>query len=492
MREFHKIVGKKYRYSETLETNISTQYLGDKATNWGVWEMMRECFQNVMDEAQVQAEAKGGHLSDHLIVNDWIKVDGESWWQIADKGRGADLHQILYLGLSGKRNQNLRGEKGEGQLLAFLVAVKEEIGMFFVSQDYAIKPFISKENGHDHLALAVYRTNKPIKGTRVLIEKHNDVEYYIEDRKYFFPDLKKPRKQREKTHTYSTPTCSTNRKAFKPRDGQPSLYLKGIYVKKINALLSYNLQESRISRDRDFIDEEDLIQEIGPIWGAEKNISRLTVLIREATSWDSNKIEMRVTEFNPEHRDAWRSAFRKVAGARRAVLWTDDIIAREAYRKGYAVLKVERSAIRWALECCNIKLDSDVAQKTDPYRELKTDYQERRLFKTFTEIASLCSWGDREFKVFKTTGSDSRYDNRLAFHNNGTEYFLRSFIKTSCFQTLLKVFVHEETHRMYGAPDESREFESGQAELWMNIVKYAAVYVNEQMKKWGGSVANDR
>ena len=487
MKKSYKLIGKKYDFADILETNISVEYLSDAATNWGIWEMIRECFQNIMDEAQVQAEVAGDHLSDHLTVNDWIKVDGESWWQIADKGRGADLHQILYLGLSGKRDQNLRGEKGEGQLLAFLVAVKEEIGMFFVSQDYAIKPFISKENGHDHLALAVYRTSKPIKGTRILIEKNDDVDYYISDRKYYFPDLKKPRKQRARNYSDSTPRCAPTRKAFKPRDGRPSLFLKGIYVKPIDALLSYNLQESRISRDRDFIDEEDLILEIGPIWGAEKNIDRLKVLIREATSWDSNKIEMRVPEFTPEHPDAWRSAFRKVAGARRAVLWTDDIIAREARRKGYAVLKVERSAIRWALEYCNIKLDSDVAKATDPYRELKPDYQEQRLFNIFTEIARRCNWSDgRTFKVFKPQGENRGYDNRLAFQKGDETYFLRGHIKNARFEDLLLTFIHEETHRQFRAPDESREFEDGQAELWLNIVKYAAGYVNEQMKKWDG------
>ena len=136
------------------------------------------------------------------------------------------------------------------------------------------------------------------------------------------------------------------------------------------------------------------------------------------------------------------------------------------------------------LEQCGIKYDKDVAKEVEPYRILKANGRERRVFKIFIEIANLCGWSETTFKVFKPTGSDSRYDNRLAFHSYGTEYFLRSYVKEATFKALLQTFLHEETHRQFGAPDESREFEKGQAKLWMDVVEYAAFYVHQQMRDW--------
>ena len=193
---------------------------------------------------------------------------------------------------------------------------------------------------------------------------------------------------------------------------------------------------------------------------------------------------MRIEHFDPEYPAAWRSAFRKVAGGRRAVLWTNDIIAREARRSGYKVLKIERYTVILALELCGIKYDKDVAKACDPYRILKADSQEKKLFKIFAEIAELCGWDKMEFKVFKPTGRDSQFDNRLAFYLDGEEYYLRSYIRDFEFKSLLRTFVHEETHRQFGAPDESRQFESGQAKLWLDIVENAAGYVHKQIRDW--------
>ena len=473
-----KLGQRKYEFSEVLETNISTEYLGDDATNWGIWEMMRESFQNIMDEAQ--HSANGGHLADHLWV-DVTKVNGNEYHRIRDKGRGADLNQILYLGWSGKRGKGMRGEKGEGQLLAFLVGVKEEIDTWFVSKDYAIRPFINTDNGHPHLALQVYRTNKEIIGTQILVEKGNfDVGYYITDRKYFFPDLKKPRKKTVRGDN----KAPSIKKSFEKKRGGTKLYMKGIYVKDINALFSYNLKTAKISRDRDMVSEEDLLVEIREIWNDEKRHNHLVSLISTATGWGCSEIEMRIENFDPQYPDAWRSAFRKVAGGRRAVLWTDDIIAREARRSGYKVLKIERSAVLFALAYCGIKFDHEVASKSDPCKILKThSAREGKIFRIFDEIAGVCGWNDSIFEVFKPTGRDSEFDNRLAFYKSGVHYFRRSHIEESTFEELFKTFLHEETHRRFGAPDESREFESGQAQLWLEVIKNASKLVLKAIKE---------
>lgn len=468
-----RLLGRKYEFEQTLETNISIDYLGDEGTSWGIWEMVRECVQNLMDEAQVQAELKGGHLSEHI----WF-WKGDKFWRLRDMGKGAELNDIFYLGFSGKRGSGLRGEKGEGQLLAFLVAAREGIECYFISKDYALEPRISQGNGYGHLVMDLYRRGKEIVGTRVLIGRHSMVDFYIEGRRDMFPDLVKPRK----TGVERSPS---SRQIF--IKGPSKLFLKGIYVKDIDALFSYNLRESRISRDRDLVSEEDLIGEIQYIWGDETRVANIERLIREGMQWSTDKLEMRMHSVylgSEKLKVAWRKAFRNIAGSRRAVSWTNDIIAREARRKGYQVVKVERSVVSFALFDSGIKQDTDVAKQVDPYRIVQPTKREKKLFWILREIALLCKRGPAEFKVFKPTGSSGEYDNRLAFQKGDEIYYRRSHISESTLGELVKTWVHEEAHRSSGAPDESREFESTQAEIWLDIVKFAAGYLNSQMLKW--------
>jgi len=270
------------------------------------------------------------------------------------------------------------------------------------------------------------------------------------------------------------------------------LYLKGIYVRYIDALFSYNLSESRISRDRDVVSEDDLIGEIADIWAEVVNFRQIKSLLEQATGWSTSKLEMRVAFWAPGKTQsaAWRKAFRKLAGQSRAVLWTNDLITREARRKGYVVIRIEQQMVLNALVSAGVKRDCDVAKQADPYEELKPTKREKALFEALEEVARLCQWGNsRKLKVFKSTGADSEYDNRLAFQLGDWLYFKRSHIAESTFGELLKTLVHEETHRQTGAPDESREFEAGQAKLWLDVVKYASGYVNGQLVAWNAEQA---
>ena len=472
-----RLLNRKYVYASTMETNISTDYVDGTSSTWGEWELVRECMQNMMDEADHLAQEQGGHLSDHLHISQTAR-HGSKWWCLRDMGRGTDVANILYLGLSGKRGQGCRGEKGEGQLLAFLVAARKKIGLVFVSQDYLLIPRISDDNGHSHLVLDLYRAQKPIVGTRIFIENQYVISFYLKDRRKFFPDLVKPKGPEKSPST---------RKIFEPDDEGAKLYLKGIFVRKIDALFSYNLTESRISRDRDVVSEDDLIDEIREIWNEVVSVRKITRLLKEACLWGSEKLEMRIPFFTlgQKQKRAWRKAFRDLAGCSRAVLWTNDLITREARRKSYVVVRIEQQPVFEALCQAGIKKDCDVAKAQDPYQELGPNKNEQALFAIFDDIANRCNWENgRTFKVFKPTGADASYDKRLAFQRGNYLYFNRSHLAHSTFGELLQTFVHEETHRQFGAPDESREFEAGQARLWLEIVKYASRHVNHQLVTW--------
>jgi len=472
-----RLLNRKYVYESTLETNISTDYVDGTSSTWGEWELVRECMQNMMDEADYLVQEQGGHLSDHLHVSQAAR-HGSKWWCLRDMGRGTDVANILYLGLSGKRGQGYRGEKGEGQLLAFLVAVRKKIGLIFASQDYLLIPRISDDNRHPHLALDLYRVQKPIVGTRIYIENTPSIKTYLKGRREFFPDLVKP-KGPEKS--------PSKRKIFDPDDDAAKLYLKGILVRQIDALFSYNLSQSRISRDRDVVSEDDLIDEMREIWNEVVSVRKITRLLKEACEWGSEKLEMRIPFFTlgQKQQRAWRKAFRELAGHSRVVLWTNDLIAREARRKQYVAIRIEQQPLFEALCQAGIKKDCDVAKAQDPYQELKPNKDEHTLFALFDDIADRCHWENgRTFKVFKPTGADASYDKRLAFQRGNYLYFNRSHLAHSTFGELLQTFVHEETHRQCGAPDESREFEAGQARLWLDIVKYASGHVNHQLVTW--------
>jgi hypothetical protein len=473
----HRFSKYQYHYESTQQTNISADYVDGSSSPWGEWELVRECMQNMMDECDHLAQTQGGHLSDYLHVAS-IRHDGSDWWSLSDPGRGTDVANILYLGLSGKRGQNYRGEKGEGQLLAFLVAARKGIGIMFRSQDYLLTPRIDRDNGHPHLALDLYRAAKPIQGTVILIQRRPGIDAYIKTRGAFFPDLVKPRGPEK------SPSA---KKVFKSRTGQSKLYHKGIFVRDIDALFSYNLSESKISRDRDLVSEDDLINEIGQVWNEVTSVPFITRLLQETKSWSSEKLEMRIPRYDLGERQQalWRKVFRELAGHRRAVLWTDDLVAREARRREYVVIKIENKAVFEALWNAGIKRDCDAAQAAEPYEELLPTKKHLALFAIFGDIAQCCNWEDgRTFRVFKPTGADASYDKRLAFRRGNDLYFNRSYLETAPFGDLLSSFIHEEVHRQFNAPDESREFEEGQAELWLSVVKYAAQLVNHYLLTW--------
>jgi hypothetical protein len=425
-----RLLNRKYVYESPLETNISTDYVDGTSSTWGEWELVRECMQNAMDECDYLAQTQGGHLSDHLHISQTAR-HGSKWWCLRDMGRGTDVANILYLGLSGKRGQGCRGEKGEGQLLAFLVAARKKIGLVFASQDYLLIPRISDDNRHPHLVLDLYRAQKPIVGTRIFIENTPTTDIYLRDRRKFFPDLVKP-KGPEKS--------LSKRKIFDPDDEGAKLYLKGIFVRKIDALFSYNLSQSRISRDRDVVSEDDLIEEIGKVWSEVVSVHKVTRLLKEALNWYSEMLEMRIPLFTlgQKHNRIWRKAFRQLAGQGRAVLWTNDLIAREARRKGYVVIKIEHQPVFEALYQAGIKRDCGVAQARDPYQELRPNKNEQAAFAIMEDIANRCHWENgRTFKVFKPTGADASYDKRLAFQRGNYLYFKRFHLATATFGDLL-------------------------------------------------------
>jgi len=474
MAEFLKVNGKKYRFDRQILTNISLEYLNDEASKWGPWEMVRECMQNIMDEADYQADQNGGHLSEYMEIWKDYKVNGQQYWRIWDEGRGVDLEDILFLGISGKRGTHYRGQKGEGQLMAFLVAVREGIGLYMTSRDWAIEPVIIKDK-YEVLALNVYKHRSTHPGTRIFIEWNTAADEYLQYAKDYFPDYKKLRKRTARVTSSggrkTKKTRSPSTKAiFEPKSWQGArLFVKGIFVREIDAVFSYNL-DIPLNRDRNIVDDNDLIPEITRELSELKTFSKIRQIIREVVILDDRrKLEGRVQRLDPEDPKRWVSALRKeTGGSRKTVLWSNDIVAAEARRRGYTVVRVDNPVYQRVFVDGNIRYDEDVADIPDPYRERKTlDTKANRRKRFLEKVRDHMGW-PIFVKVFVPKGSHA--ETRNGFYEDQTCWLRHDHLRDSDLLAVLRTFVHEYGHQESSAQDCTRAFENWAFQLCAELM----------------------
>ena len=471
MAESLKINGRKYEFHQQIPTNISLEYLNDEASKWGAWEMVRECVQNIMDEAEYQADQNGGHLSQYMGIWNDVKVSRQRFWRVHDKGRGVDLEDILFLGVSGKRGTHYRGQKGEGQLMAFLVAVREDIGLYMTSQDWAIES-VMVEGKYQTLALNIYKAQKSHSGTRIFIEWNTEADDYLRYAKDYFPDLKKPRKQRVDTPKSQRPKVArspSTRTVFEEDLQGPSrLFVKGIYVKDIDALFSYNL-DLPLNRDRNIVGNDELIPAIEKEISNLKTFSKIRRIVREIAISDRRYIlEGQVRQLDPVNPKQWASALRKETGSRRTVLWSNDIVATEARLKGCNVVRIDHPVYRVVFSWGGIKYDYDVAHAPDPYKERKTlDTKANRRKRFLEKVRDYMSW-PIFIKVFVPKGAQA--ETRNGFYEDQICWLRYDHLRDSDLLAVLRTFIHEYGHQDSNASDCSRGFENWAFQLCAELM----------------------
>lgn len=466
-----KINGRRYELKEQIRTNLSMEYLNDDACRWGVWELVRECMQNIMDEAEYQADSQGEHLSQHMGIWADVKVNRQRFWRIFDKGRGCDLEDILLLGISGKRGTHYRGQKGEGQLMAFLVAARLGIGCYMTSQDWALEPVVVNGNKYKYLALNIYKAAKPHPGTRIFLGWGTGVDNYLSDAKYHFPDLKKLRQRTTYTPRTRSPKVEktpSTRVVFDDKKNCSRLYVKGIFVKEIQALFSYNL-DLPLNRDRNIVSNEDLIPAIGKAISGLKNFDRIRRIIKEVVLSDNRwLLEGQVRQLDPVNPKQWASALRKETGSRRTVLWTHDLIASEARLKGYKVVRVDNLVYKTVLDYAGIRYDSDVANAPEPYKERKTLSTKANRRKRFlAQVAEHLGW-TIELKVFVPKGDFGEISN--GFYDGGVCWLGYNYLEESPIVDVIRTFLHEYGHQDSAAHDCTRNFENWAFQLCAELL----------------------
>ena len=464
-----KFFRRRYRFSETIRTNISKDYLTDSGSNWTEWEMFRESVQNMWDEADRTAKETDGDSFNHFRI--YLKDDNIV---LEDKGSGVDLEAILYLGESGKRGTEFRGQKGEGELISFLIACQFGIEKWMLSKNWAVTARFENLNGYNVLVLDKWITVKPstLKGTR-WIYPESSVGSYYRNREDYFPGITKRGTQREKTLAKerakqlarqekkegkpSGRTTSAKSPIFTPRRGGAKLYVKDIYVRDLDSLFSYNLP-LELNRDRNMVSELDLFPMIAKTLNSEDATNRqLDTYWREGVgSRDHNKLEYRcVFESNWRTSYRWQNAFYRVFG-KDAVIPVDNLTTDlDAATLGAKIIHLNDAAKKWA-ESVGINTTRNFLGCKEMKLVKKHGPALKSLLAFLREIGKRCNMVEYPIKVaHELTGT---YNGMLLGLWKDGEVYLTKAVICDNAKALLKTYFHEVAHGDSGESDGTRGF----------------------------------
>jgi len=497
-----------YRLYQSIQTNISRDYLdGEKV--WNEWAGLRECLQNAMDEADYMAQTHGGDPTDYVKVDKRTKHI-----VIRDQGRGCDFENILLLGKSGKRGLGYRGEKGEGQLMAFLVFAKLEISIEMMSQDWMVRARFGKYNGgtNDVLVLDVYRQKDPDNpkrlqgGTVWRIGRTSTLDYYMNNLADYFPDIRKSAKRqrqaadrrrdetmrqqerkadRAKNTERKRKSTSSSKTVFLPRPGKPCrLYLRGIWVRDLTAesgmpaLFSYNLEDVDINRDRDMVDSYQLRENVGAALMS-SDMTRMMMEYYWKYAVDSElslsmEYNARIMVSDNIVATKWKRAFYRVYGEQ-ACIHTNSYAATDATASGWEVVNLNSVSKAFA-ERLGIKTDRQASGFGDEdFTIVEATSRERKIIRTCGEI---CAELDVPTTVVHIVGKVMGNKTVCGFYKDNRVYILRSVFKRGGL-AVLKVMLHELGHYNTGETDFTRGFTDWFLLNWLAVAQMDAAKIEK-------------
>lgn len=510
-----KAFNRMYTLVDTIKTTISAGYLNDSGSRWNEWECFRETVQNMMDEAQYMVDHNGGVLFDYFTM---YKHQTKPYIVFQDKGRGVDLEKILLIGESGKRGTDYKGQKGEGEILSFLVATRLGLDKMMLSKNWLIKTrFDSYSDNGDYqvLVVDVYKTETPIEGTVWYLEKSSKIEEYFNERTQYFPELSKlamkqkanreeknykrylkarnaeRREERKEVKAKSTHSVS---EIITPRAGKnATLYVRGVFVKEINALFSYNLTTVEINRDRSMVSDLLIYDHIKQAFnGNDLNAKQVEAYWQEAKNKVSTKMEMKVTFdytlSNSNNRDLILRGFYKVFG-KKAVLFTDRFASIDASIIGYEVVDIHPMAATLA-QLVGVETDKKVAGfvgKLQLVKKVPESYTTiNNVLVSICEVLGIKTYPIQVVKRILGITEDSV----LGLYDTESQKVIlmeKGYKKENRLQ-LLQTMIHECGHGNSGCGDGSRGFTQFFEDLVINMMlletgkqEYIKKLINELM-----------
>ena len=497
----------KYKFVRTIKTNISADYLeGD----WAEWEALREIFQNAIDEGTRLARESGGDAKDYL----GFRKKGQ-WFIVEDKGAGFNWQDLLLIGYSGKRtDQEMIGEKGEGELLSSLVFAKLGLEKWVFSKDWALYFRIEQyaEGGADVLVADLFQTKsgKCRRGTRWTFQGNATIAGIFRDRGDYFIALEsKLAKQRRQTvrreqaayqakyaakqagATYTTSKTGV----WVPTGRQkPSLYFKGSFVKLIDSAFCLNATSISINRDRSMVDLDKLYDMIGSVLSDNDDTNVMAVYWRNAltSSNASNNLEYHTADIWPvqETKRLWVDAFKAVYGERACIAGGDPFIAADATSEGWSVVKLTYHAAALA-EKVGIMTDREVLHIGDEdivYKDFnKRDEQVIRLFKDVSDCLGITNGASVNVAVVtKIYGRDRTEGLYLP---DGKIICINDTMMQKPSTDGLETYLHELGHLVTGEGDFERAFTDWFLKGWVSLMNnietmLAVSRIVEQLKEY--------
>lgn len=441
--------GVEYHYKETFDTNLTTQYENDR---WNTWHILREFISNALDS----------------VSGDPSRVTlrkGNGCVLITDDGQGYPIVYAKRVGATSKKETTSTiGQFGEGTKLAVLTCLRNGLSVKLASQDWLIVPkIVAAEENIQVLVFDIFIAGQAVPGSTVSIDLTPEIEELIDSREQYFLHF-----------GAINPLFGDIYAGIYPKPGQAKLYIKGVYIKDIEALFSYALSVEDLNRDRDLIDDDILCRGIRDLWNTVDDPELISTYYKESERAGIGGTNSPCKEFNysvypkDDYRDSWVYAFYCTFGDK-AVVYTNDLAAQEALLLGFNPVRLEYYG-RNVAEYIGIRKDVDVCR--DDYEftwadKLSKAEEDRLTF--FRQIADMVGMACPDtIRIFEAYAKSEYLVGQ--YNRTKDEIYIKRERLSGNLILALETFIHELTHRETGADDGDRSFANGLSTLAAKVV----------------------
>ena len=286
---------------------------------WGAWESIRDIVQNALDESE-------GYQYGY---------DKDGLW-IADRGKGIAVADFL-LGPPKIKPDYARGKFGEGMKIAALALIRKgyPVHIETAGRELWIVFLEQETNGKVQTLAALWRPDGAGAGTRFHIIGYNGTSY----ERYFAVNLPLRIILAETPSPIYQPLVRYNQliraEGMASSDTGGVIYTRDIYLQDIRSSFSYNLWGFSLAPDRHGPqNESEMWVDMGRLWCGVSNVYLLEEFLSmvldppQVETDETRKISMDgfsmgmepvnhglYSDLVEKHADAWRAAWRRVAGA---------------------------------------------------------------------------------------------------------------------------------------------------------------------------------
>lgn len=367
-------MAKKYN----IETSLTLDY---RKWNWGIERILLDAISNHLPDdskgTKTTITFKQGEQYKDLKTFDPSKPVDEIIFE--DDGSGYDAKLLSVLFSTKELGGTSVGQFGEGLKMISAAALREDITLQYQSRNWSASPYTKHEKiddqSIDRLCFAIEENGTHIKGSRTVIkepservivellkipekvllfndeyrELHNEKDnidfpksvfanrYIITPIKFdeFIPDQindKNKTKYHSRIIDMQKPTHNTDNSTH-----HPSLFVKGVYIRSISAIFSYDLGIESITPDRAYANEQILLRTIEDLLKRCKNEEVISAVIKKAHK-DPRGQDLELRCFAPNYSENIREKkYRRMEYDP----YDNPIFHAREYKKNYGELKIK-------------------------------------------------------------------------------------------------------------------------------------------------------